>query len=449
MLGSLAMWMFHNKWILVGLGVPLILITCVVLLGGISSEDPSAHAHALAVPPNGIGREGVVLDLTPVADTTAAVAADLDDGTSDEWFAVRLPALGPTMDCPSTVSGPSDCSLSGGCCCMLRRRLEQLNCSCESRECTCRRSGDIAFPTSVRTIAQYWESPSFPIADYIHARVFASIADSDCATFLPSRLHPYSIMWCDPRHLARLVNHISRIVTPFILVTHLRDVHIRADLPGASVLLKSPMLLRWYAINVEMSHPKLVHIPLGVNIRAAGQLYNASLYKAKIAPEGRAYCLFGIGANQRCRPNSPRSACARRKVWAALQQTGVMQMSESVLRHMKAKADIKIPRPEYLERQLETKFIISPPGNGIDTFRTWESVYLGRVPVVVNTNISVLYQQLPILVFPTWEDVTPEALDGQWDSLLRTEFDYSRMSALWWMQQLLQECRRPLNGSYT
>ena len=51
-------------------------------------------------------------------------------------------------------------------------------------------------------------------------------------------------------------------------------------------------------------------------------------------------------------------------------------------------------------------FVISPPGNGIDCHRTWESIYLGAVPVVKRGFLAdSLSAHLPILVVNEWEEV--------------------------------------------
>jgi hypothetical protein len=51
-------------------------------------------------------------------------------------------------------------------------------------------------------------------------------------------------------------------------------------------------------------------------------------------------------------------------------------------------------------------FVISPPGNGIDCHRTWESIYLGAVPVVKRGFLAdSLLAKLPILAVNEWQEV--------------------------------------------
>ena len=62
--------------------------------------------------------------------------------------------------------------------------------------------------------------------------------------------------------------------------------------------------------------------------------------------------------------------------------------------------------PSYYRKQLsESYFCISPPGNGIDCHRTWESIYLGAVPVVLKGYLaSSLINKLPILAVDSYQE---------------------------------------------
>lgn len=46
----------------------------------------------------------------------------------------------------------------------------------------------------------------------------------------------------------------------------------------------------------------------------------------------------------------------------------------------------------------------TPSGNGLDTFRTWETMALGRVAVVLSGQLheDVLFAGLPVVRVPSW-----------------------------------------------
>ena len=68
---------------------------------------------------------------------------------------------------------------------------------------------------------------------------------------------------------------------------------------------------------------------------------------------------------------------------------------------------------------MEAKFVLSPPGNGIDCHRTWESIYLGAVPVVLSGFLSEeLAESLPVLVVDSYKEFLQYS-----DSMLEALFE--------------------------
>lgn len=53
-------------------------------------------------------------------------------------------------------------------------------------------------------------------------------------------------------------------------------------------------------------------------------------------------------------------------------------------------------------------FVASPPGNGLDTHRTWEAMYLRCVPVVLRSAMAMEYEKigLPVWVIDSYEELT-------------------------------------------
>jgi hypothetical protein len=52
----------------------------------------------------------------------------------------------------------------------------------------------------------------------------------------------------------------------------------------------------------------------------------------------------------------------------------------------------------------DTKFVLSPPGNGPDCHRTWEAIYLGAIPIVKRNFWPFESIDLPVLIVDHWED---------------------------------------------
>lgn len=58
-------------------------------------------------------------------------------------------------------------------------------------------------------------------------------------------------------------------------------------------------------------------------------------------------------------------------------------------------------------------FDLSPPGHGVDCYRTWESLALGMVPIVLaGTSLDAggLYDGLPVIRVRNFSEVNPQSL---------------------------------------
>ena len=73
----------------------------------------------------------------------------------------------------------------------------------------------------------------------------------------------------------------------------------------------------------------------------------------------------------------------------------------------------KISIEETYINQSHYAYVISPHGNGLDCYRTWEAIHLGCIPIVKKSSLSEagLYDDLPVLIVHEWKHITKELLD--------------------------------------
>ena len=57
-------------------------------------------------------------------------------------------------------------------------------------------------------------------------------------------------------------------------------------------------------------------------------------------------------------------------------------------------------------RLKEYEFCICPEGNGVDSHRLWEALYLKTVPIVIDSEFTNILkkQEVPLVVLENWED---------------------------------------------
>ena len=65
----------------------------------------------------------------------------------------------------------------------------------------------------------------------------------------------------------------------------------------------------------------------------------------------------------------------------------------------------------YLKLLSTYKFAICPEGNGIDTHRFWECLYLKTIPICLKNTVTLYYSKLfPIILLDTWNDLNLDKL---------------------------------------
>lgn len=173
----------------------------------------------------------------------------------------------------------------------------------------------------------------------------------------------------------------------FVLVTHISDFTSGLN----KEVLKNPNLIRWYGCNMT-PHPKVRAIPLGLeNAEMWGRTDFLQIKQARLnAKVKNLYVYFNVDTN----------VPVREKALRSLQNNGF-------------KNNVRTTWPRYIDDLSRHKFCASPEGNGIDTHRMWECLYLEVVPVVVKVpELYHWYSELPILWVSSFDEVTEAFLEG-------------------------------------
>jgi hypothetical protein len=95
-------------------------------------------------------------------------------------------------------------------------------------------------------------------------------------------------------------------------------------------------------------------------------------------------------------------------------------------------------RTNYLMSLREHNFVLCPEGNGIDTHRLWETLYMGGIPIIKsNKSLNGLVKNLPVLVIPNWELVLDDAyLETEFNRISNSQFAISELFWPHWQKVL-------------
>jgi len=92
----------------------------------------------------------------------------------------------------------------------------------------------------------------------------------------------------------------------------------------------------------------------------------------------------------------------------------------------------------YINNILDHKMVISPNGNGIDCHRTWETLYLNRVPIVEENAVTIHFKSLPIIYLKNWEQLNDtQYINDQYNKVIRNTKEMLDIN--YWTNEILSQ----------
>jgi len=185
-----------------------------------------------------------------------------------------------------------------------------------------------------------------------------------------------------------------------IIVTHNSDDGINEQ---HLKYIESSNIKKWFCQNRYINHPKLHSLPIGIansqwphgnqqlisNIRSENNIKNNLVFKN-----------FDSGTNF-----SKRIICDQ-----ITSKNGIFMWG-------------KKPNDEYWRDISKSYFTICPHGNGVDSHRIWECLYLRSVPIVEDHECFRQFAHLPIVFCKDWNNITIEYLNRQIDKCNKVDWN--------------------------
>jgi hypothetical protein len=97
-------------------------------------------------------------------------------------------------------------------------------------------------------------------------------------------------------------------------------------------------------------------------------------------------------------------------------------------------------RVQYLRNLRSHSLVPCPEGNGVDTHRLWETLYMGGTPVVIsNKLIDTLVKELPVIVLKDWSQISDlKLIDRLWGELNSTSYNFEQLKVSYWINKICQ-----------
>jgi hypothetical protein len=217
----------------------------------------------------------------------------------------------------------------------------------------------------------------------------------------------------------------------YILITHQSDYYV--DIARFS--RKPNCIKKWYTSKAEYDHPDIIQIPIGFAILDdfpnSMEIYknwfndNIIRFRSIEKDNKTVYCNYMI---DNYRPD-------RSQVAPKMIANGV----NCFIPEDKHTANGRLLFPEYCEDMSRFKFVASPPGNGWDSNRTWDALYVDSIPIVIKHKMFKDYNNLPILQVNDYSNVTPKLLEDYLEYYKNHEFDYTIASLSYWKNRIYED----------
>lgn len=264
--------------------------------------------------------------------------------------------------------------------------------------------------------------------DWITGEKFVTVADmvyypdgvKDCNplknTFCHCALKEKNIIYTHTMYVKELFDKIRGLKCEFVIVTHNCDKNVN----DASFLPDN--VIRWYSQNVNVNHPRIESIPIGLeNDRWFKNIKKKDKMEAKLRMPKKyknlAYLNSNINTNPRER--QPLYDLFEKKDWVTSFRGVNGKMFD-----------------EYIDNIYNHKFVFCPDGNGIDTHRLWETLYLNSIPIVKIGINKGFYHDLPIVFVEEWSDVTEELLNDMYYMFDGSEWSREMLTFNYWKDKI-------------
>jgi hypothetical protein len=204
-------------------------------------------------------------------------------------------------------------------------------------------------------------------------------------------------------------------------------------------LVESPQIVRVYCQNLTLSHPKIRHIPIGLDYHTLrNHIGMMHPWGPGCMPAEQEKTLLSV--RQTMIPNiDRRRLCYSNFHHAAfgINQRGDRQeLLQKVPHSLIHFAEQYVSRESSWRHQTGYAFVLSPRGGGYDCHRTWEALLLGCIPIVKRSGMDPVFADLPVLLVDDWSDITEELLEKTQTEFSTKEFDRKKLCLTYWISHI-------------
>ncbi|MDH7554334.1 MAG: hypothetical protein QHH74_11825 [Spirochaetota bacterium] len=265
--------------------------------------------------------------------------------------------------------------------------------------------------------------------DFIQGQRFWEIADmvyypegaKDCNplenTFCPCALKERNIIYTHTMYVKQLFEIIKKIPVKFVIITHNCDENV-----DNSYVVPDNVVM-WYSQNVNVNHPKIESIPIGLeNDKWFKNLHKKEKIEIKLKEPKKYKNLVYLNSNVKTNPKE------RQLLYDLFGNVSWVTVDRGINGQR---------FNEYIDNIYNHQFVFCPDGNGIDTHRLWETLYLGSIPIVKKSINTWFYNEMPILYVDNWDEINETLLFNIWNMFDGNEWNRDMLTFEYWKNKIM------------
>lgn len=253
--------------------------------------------------------------------------------------------------------------------------------------------------------------------------------DQDDIQFAPIITLDYSHCWRGKEYSQ------FKIEKPVIVTSHadksLTDYYINMHY--------KPILKKWFSTNADCVSEYIMGLPHGLTndcddtymhpILGNKEVFE-NILSEKVDKINTCYMNFSINTNQPI----------RQYVWDIFKDKDfvIKQPFNLSLFNQNSMIDLMNKRELFLKGIQQSKFVLCPEGNGIDTVRLWETLYCGSIPIVKKHRAMRYFEGLPILWIDNWSDIKSKFyLEKKYEQIMDSLWNLDMLKQSYWNTLIL------------
>uniref|UniRef100_A0A6M3M5P0 Exostosin GT47 domain-containing protein n=1 Tax=viral metagenome TaxID=1070528 RepID=A0A6M3M5P0_9ZZZZ len=275
------------------------------------------------------------------------------------------------------------------------------------------------------------EMPKINIDEYITGEKFEALCDIDCEKdkdwqqAIKDSTKDVLTIFCQTHKLKEFISFGKK----FILISHNSDGAIeynpiRWDSIKYNNITNQNGFTGWFGQNVNVNDSDIIPIPIGLeNLyifkKHIKQERMERLINENIPKENKMFICLNRYTNCEQRSNAYR--IFKNLDWVTIQE-GKNGMQDVVT---------------YFDTMIRHKFVLCPDGNGMDTVRTWETLYMGAIPIVFRHEFTEYFAEyLPMIVIDSYTEPNPAFLNNKMKEMQNKEFNFEMLKMSYWRNQI-------------